>query len=102
MLGRLSGLIKLLLLLVWLLILLAAGAEFAQQNQQLVQLKLLLWNLPEASAGVVFTLTLTLGVALGLMAFLPGFIYVKLKLRKAQRQISTLEAGAVTVLPKVD
>lgn len=103
MLNILSRWVKWGLMLVWLLAMLVFGAKFAQQNQDLVQLKLLFWELPEATSGLVFGITLLVGVALGMLAFVPGFWALKLRLKRLQKKHKKLEQAPHPVtLPKAE
>ena len=103
MFNKLKKLIKWIVLFAWVVAVVLIGVEFAKQNQDLVQLKLVFWQLPEYSSGVIVGFTLLIGVILGLMAFLPGFLLLKWrnasltkKLKKAQ------EAPHPATLPKVE
>ncbi len=103
MLNILSRWIKWGLMLAWVLAMLIIGAKFAQQNQDLVQLKLLYWQLPERTSGLVFGCTLLLGVVLGMLAFVPGYMALKLRLKRLQKKHKKLEQTPHPVtLPKAE
>ena len=96
MLNKLKRILKWGLMFAWLLAMLLVGGKLAQQNQDLVQLKLLAWTLPEATAGVVFGATLLMGVVLGLLAFAPGFYWLKAKLRRTEKKLRVLQNTSPT------
>lgn len=82
------GWVKGLLAIVWLVLLLLLGARLAQQNQELVDIRLLYWQLPEMTTGTVISLAFLVGVIGGLLAVLPGLILMKMRLRRLQsRQV---------------
>ena len=82
------GWVKGLLVLVWLVLLLLLGARLAQQNQELVEISLLYWQLPELTTGTIISLAFLVGVIGALLAVLPGLILMKLRLRRLQsRQV---------------
>lgn len=84
MIKNIFGWLKGLLAMIWLLLLLLLGARLAQQNQDLVDISLLYWQLPEMTTGTVISLAFLLGVIGGLLAVLPGLMLIKLKLRRLQ------------------
>lgn len=85
---RIFGLLKFILLFIWLLFLLLIGAKLAQQNPELMQVDLLFWTTPEASVGVTLSITLLVGVVLGVLAMLPSVLILKTKLRKSKGKIA--------------
>lgn len=94
---------KWLLSLVCLLTMLLIGVKLAQQNQDLVQLNLLFWQVPEASTGEVFGVTLLLGIMLGILAALPSYLAQRFRIQALNRKIRKMETQPNPVsLPKVD
>lgn len=103
MFSKLSKWIKFGLLAVWLVVMILIGAKLAQQNQDVVQLKLLVWQVPEATSGMVFGATLLIGVLLGLLAFVPGFLALKLRMKGLQKKLHKMETlPHPASLPKVE
>lgn len=88
---RIFGLLKFILMFVWLLLILLIGAKLAQQNPQLMQVDLLVWTTPEASAGVTLSVTLLTGVLLGVLAMLPSLLILKARLRKTRGKVAKVE-----------
>lgn len=88
---RIFGLLKFILMFVWLLFILLIGAKLAQQNPQLMQVDLLVWTTPEASAGVTLSVTLLTGVLLGVLAMLPSLLILKARLRKTRGKVEKVE-----------
>ena len=87
--------------LIWLVAMILIGAKLAQQNQSPVQLTLLVWRAPEASAGVVFGLVLFIGAIIGWLACLPTIYGLKRKARKSERKLrAELQPPAHASLPK--
>ncbi len=84
MLKRLLGIFRRALVWLWVVFLILVGAKLAHQNQQLLEVSVLAWRLPEVSVGVVITLSFLAGVAFCLLALLPGFYFLKLQLRRAK------------------
>lgn len=88
MIKNLVGWVKGLLAMIWLVLLLLLGARLAQQNQEMVDVNLLYWQLPEMTTGTIISLVFLMGIIGGLLAVLPGLILMKLKLRRLQsRQV---------------
>lgn len=71
----------------WLLALLLVGARLAEQNQQLVQVDLLLWQSPEVSLGLVICMALLTGVVFGLLAFAPSILMARARLRRTRNKL---------------
>ncbi len=103
MLKTLSRWIKGLALLLWLVVMLLVGFKLASQNQAMVEFTLLFWQLPKLSAGVLFGLSLLVGVLLGILACMPGLFVMRRKLRVANKLIRQHEeAPRNAILPKAD
>lgn len=84
MIKNIVGWVKALLVMVWLVLLLLLGARLAQQNQEMVEIGLLYWQLPEMTTGTIMSLAFLIGIICGLLAVLPGLMLMKLKLRRLQ------------------
>ncbi len=97
MLKRLFGVCRRVLVWLWVILLILVGAKLAHQNQQLLEVSVLAWQLPEVSVGVVITLSFLAGVAFSLLALLPGFYFLKLKLRRANSKRHMDNGGTETV-----
>ncbi len=91
--------IKWLLIAAWLVIVVLVGAKLAQQNGQLLEVELLVWRLPEASAGFILAATLLVGVTAGVLALLPSLILFKLRLRRAQGRLRKLDQSSSLINP---
>lgn len=95
------GLLKFILLFVWLVFLILLGAKLAQQNPQTLQVDLLFWTTPEASVGVTLCVTLLVGILLGVIAMLPSFLLLKARLHKAQGKVAKERKKQQTIQPVV-
>lgn len=92
MLKKLLGVVRRALVWLWVIFMILVGAKLAHQNQQLLEISVLAWKLPEVSVGVVITLSFLAGVAFSLLALLPGFYFLRLKLRRAHSR-QNLDTG---------
>ncbi len=84
MIKNIIGWVKALLVVVWLLLLLLLGARLAQQNQDVVEISLLYWQLPAMTTGTIMSLAFLIGVIGTLLAVVPGLMLMKLRIRRLQ------------------
>ena len=98
MIKAIFGWLKWLLLALWVALLILVGAKLAQQNSELIQVDLLVWELPAASTGFVLLVTLLVGVALGLVAIMPGLLYLRFKLKRVNNRLRKAEQSSPSLL----
>ena len=81
-----------LLLVLWCLCLLLIGAKFAQNNPTLLKVDLILWTAPEVSSGLALSLTLLMGVLLGVLMFAPIAWLHRARAQRLRTLVAKLEA----------